>query len=194
MKTRRVNKIGILDEGWYRAEIDGKPSNLYRKWYSMLSRVSYDARIKPHYAGIEADPRFLHFQEFAEWADRQIGSSNPDWHLDKDILQPGNRVYGPDTCLFLPPQLNCLLTTAKAARGKYPVGVGMRRTENNFMIRCSIDGEQVRLFGFSSPETAFAAYKVIKELNVKRLAEKFRHQIDPRAYERLLAYEAKITD
>lgn len=32
------------------------------------------------------------------------------WQLDKDLLCPGNKVYGPDTCLWLPRSLNSALS------------------------------------------------------------------------------------
>lgn len=31
------------------------------------------------------------------------------WHLDKDILLKGNKVYSPETCAFVPAKINSLL-------------------------------------------------------------------------------------
>ena len=48
---------------------------------------------------------------------------------------------------------------------------------------CGVEKQPIYLF--STPQEAFHAYKVAKENHIKLLAEKYRDQIDPRAYEAL---------
>ena len=48
-----------------------------------------------------------------------------DWEgkfIDKDLLFPGNKVYGPDTCVFVTRQLNNLFTD-HGGRGPHKQGV-----------------------------------------------------------------------
>lgn len=62
-----------------------------------------------------------------------------DWegkHLDKDILRPANKVYGPDACVFVPGQLNAFLNDRGAARGEYPIGVTWNRQRGKLLARC----------------------------------------------------------
>ncbi len=47
---------------------------------------------------------------------------------------------------------------------------------------------------FSTPETAFQAYKIAKEQAIKDMANKWKDQIDPRAYDALMNYQVEITD
>lgn len=58
----------------------------------------------------------------------------------------------------------------------------------------NIGGATKYLGTFKTPEQAFQAYKHAKENHIKLLAEKYRGQIDPRAYEALLNYKVEITD
>ena len=41
---------------------------------------------------------------------------------------------------------------------------------------------------------AFYAYKTVKEAYTKEVAEKWKDQIDPRAYEALMKYKVDIND
>jgi hypothetical protein len=43
-------------------------------------------------------------------------------------------------------------------------------------------------------QEAFSAYKVFKEALIKQVAEKYKLQLDPRAYKALLNYEVNIND
>lgn len=46
------------------------------------------------------------------------------WHLDKDILVAGNKIYSPETCLFVPNRINSLLIRG-VKTGPLPLGVSM---------------------------------------------------------------------
>jgi hypothetical protein len=47
------------------------------------------------------------FQNFAEWFCKNYCDASMDkWQLDKDIIVPGNRVYSPETCCFVPNAVN----------------------------------------------------------------------------------------
>ena len=54
--------------------------------------------------------------------------------------------------------------------------------------------EKIRLGYFSTPEEAFQIYKEAKEAYIKEVANKWKDQIDPRAYEALMNYQVEITD
>lgn len=58
----------------------------------------------------------------------------------------------------------------------------------------SKNGEVIHLGYFDTPEEAFYAYKPVKEAYIKALAEKWKDQIDTRAYEALMNWTIEITD
>ena len=55
-------------------------------------------------------------------------------------------------------------------------------------------GTQEHLGYFNTELEAFKAYKQAKESFVKEQAEKWKSQIDPRAYNALMNYEVNIDD
>ena len=144
----------------------------YAKWLGMLTRV-YDSSLhakRPSYANCTIHPDWLLFSNFRQWMLRQ------DWegkHLDKDLLVPGNKEYGPDTCLFISDALNNLLTLRQRGRGDLPLGVS-RTTINGseyFTASCSFYGKQKRLGYFKTPEEAAQCYIKAKNAYIQELAD-----------------------
>lgn len=167
---------------------------MYRVWNGMLRRAEPKyAERHPTYAGTSVALEFHRFAEFSEWAMQQVGWNGDGFQLDKDLLVRGNRTYSPATCVFLPRAVNVLLTRGNGNRGALPIGVKVFR-HTGYSARMKIDGQDTRLGIFKTVGDAFAAYKRAKEENIKRIAELYRCQIDPRAYTALMAYEVEITD
>ena len=55
-------------------------------------------------------------------------------------------------------------------------------------------GKPVRLGFYSTEIEAFNAYKQAKEVHIKNMANKWKGQIDDRAYNALMNYKVEITD
>lgn len=183
---------GILGDA---ENIDVK-SQVYTSWVGMVKRCytfyDYNPRAKINYGDCSVREDFLYFPNYIAWFDKQI--VQPKWQLDKDLLVPGNKVYSPDTCIFLPRALNTFLTIRKNDRGPYPLGVTIHEDTGHYEAACNRDGKRIYLGVYKTPEAAFAAYKVEKEAYAKDLAERWKYVIDSRAYEALMNYEVSITD
>ena len=135
---------------------------------------------------------FTDFQDFAEWCQDQIGYLE-GFHLDKDLLLRGNKEYGKDTCVFLPQEVNKLLTKRDRFRGEYPLGVQADR--GSIRASCHTGTGRATVLGyFKNPVKAFEVYKKFKENHMKEVAQQWKSQIDPRAYQALMDYEVLITD
>ena len=167
----------------------------YKLWAGMINRCHNELfhKNKLSYAKCWVSDDFLAFSKFHNWCQNQIGFNQPNFELDKDLLEKGNKEYHPDKCVFLPRELNLFLRRKPQVRGLYPIGVTINRF-GNYTPQISIKGRNVHLGTFKTIEQAFQAYKHAKENHIKLLAEKYRDQIDPRAYEALLNYEVEITD
>lgn len=184
--------VGIMERGEFpTCDGTGKATQLARRWDKMLYRC-YGPKHNPRtksYEGCEVDPRFHRFQDFAAWAVRQCGFDQPGFALDKDILVRGNRVYGPDTCAFIPRDLNLLMVSSRQVETGLPTGVGRMARTKGFAAQISVRNKKTWIGNYPTPEDAFAAYKARKEQLIKEAAEQYRAMIDPRVYQALLAFE-----
>ena len=110
---------------------NGKNLKFYDVWTSMLSRCyskKHQAKF-PTYRGCSVCREWLSLSTFKVWFDANY---RDNMALDKDILIPGNKVYCPEACRFVPQYVNTLLTDAAAARGACSLGV--RAMEPNAKI------------------------------------------------------------
>lgn len=84
--------------------------------------------------------------------------------VDKDLLIAGNRVYGPDRCVFISQALNAFVTDCARARGEWPVGVSFNKRLSKFVAYCSnpFTGKFDHLGCFSNPELAHEAWRKAK--------------------------------
>ena len=190
-----VYGVGIIGAK-YPITINGVKTKEYLLWGSMLKRCYSDTfkKKRPTYKDCEASENFKSYEHFYEWCNSQVGFKD-GFHLDKDLLVKGNKVYSESTCVFLPQEVNTLLTKSESSRGGHLIGVCWNKTNKAFVARVHKNkGEQEYLGLFNTELEAFKAYKTAKESFVKEQANKWKGKVDPRAYEALTNYEVSIDD
>lgn len=188
--------IGFIEKPVSAYGRNGNHQRYISFWRHMFHRC-YSQKVhadRPTYQGCSVHQRFHKFEDFLIWAEEQVGNDQQGWELDKDLIVKGNTVYGPETCVFLPPRINKLFMASEASRGDLPIGVIRRKGSQRFTARCHTGNGRKQIGSFASPAEAFAAYKVFKEEVVKSVAEKYRGLIDDRAYLALMSYTVEITD
>ena len=186
--------VGFIDvEG---ASIGRKMTKEYHLWNNMLNRC-YNEKIlssNPTYKDCHVSEEWRYLSNFKEWCHQQIGFDQVGWHLDKDILSKDNKVYSEDTCVFVPSEINSLITKADRIRGKYPIGIYEDKQAGKFKVRISVEGKQKHIGRYYCEKEAFNAYKQAKEAYIKEVTNKWKDQIDHRVYEALMNYVVEITD
>ena len=200
-----VYGVGIIGAK-YPSSISGRNTKEYMLWIDMLKRCYSDTNVcdtskkrYPTYKGCKVSDNFKSYEYFYEWCHSQIGfgvegNGNP-FQLDKDLLIKGNKVYSEDSCVFLPQEINKVLVKRENMRGEHLIGVCWHNTSKSFMATVSKNkGKRENLGLFKTELEAFNAYKKAKESFVKEQANKFKSQIDPRAYNALINYQVEITD
>ena len=191
-----VYGVGILGTK-YPSRVNGVQTKEYELWKGMLKRCYSDAykKKRPTYEGCEVSDNFKSYEYFYEWCHSQIGFDNKGWQLDKDLLIKGNKVYSESTCVFLPAEINLLLTKRTASRGEHLIGVHWCKRDKAFIAKVNKNkGKQEYLGYFKTEIEAFNAYKEAKESFVKEQAEKWKSEIDPRVYKALMNYEVSVDD
>ena len=181
----------------YLTMIDGVKTKEYMLWCSMLERCYSDTyqKKKPTYKSCKVSDNFKSYEYFYEWCHKQVGFDNKGWQLDKDLLIKGNKVYSETTCVFIPSEINLLLIKSTASRGEHLIGVCWDKAKKAFIAQVNKNkGKQEHLGLFNTEIEAYNAYKTAKEAFVKEQAEKWKGQIDPRAYEALMKYKVNIND
>ena len=191
-----VYSVGIIGAK-YPSRVNGVHTREYRLWMDMLRRCYSDGFRKknPTYKGCEVSDNFKSYEYFYEWCNEQIGFGVEGFELDKDLLIKGNKIYNENTCIFIPSEINLVLTKRTTSRGRHLIGVYWNKKYKAFVAQISRNkGKREYLGYFKTEIEAFNAYKKAKEAFVKEQANKWKGQIDIRAYEALMAYTVEITD
>lgn len=197
-----VRGIGI-NSGEYPAYRDRKNVKEYILWGNMLDRCKGNYWEKhPTYIGTTCSENFKNYSFFYEWCQQQKGFKTEDefgarkvWHLDKDILVRGNKVYSEDVCVFVPQRINKLLIKSSSTRGGQTIGVYWHNRDCVFVAQCcNSDDKHKHLGYFDTEQEAFLVYKAYKEALIKQVAEQYKSQIDTRVYDALIQYEVSRND
>jgi len=196
-----VYNKGYSGVGKYKMYNDGKLSKIHITWNSMLKRC-YDEKYKSEhhtYENCSVHTEWLNFQNFAEWYEKNYYEiEKQKMCLDKDILIKGNKVYSPETCIFVPERINTLFLKRDNARGNFPLGV--REYNNKYRARCNYINEnnelkRKELGTYNTPEDAFhLGYKPFKENYIKEMANKYKDRIPKELYDAMYRYVVEITD
>ena len=123
--------------------IDGKRNQrqvwmcyYYQTWVDMLKRC-YSTKTQekhPTYAGCTVSEEWHTFSNFRAWMEKQDFEGK---QLDKDLLFEGNKVYSPDTCVFVSQTVNKFANDHGASRGEWKIGVTWNKEKGKFQSQCS---------------------------------------------------------
>lgn len=186
-----VCSIGYLGEGTYKTSMNGAHTVCYRRWKNLIGRC-YSNKFYTNtkiYKDATVCEEWHNFQNFAKWHEENWKPwMDSSWDLDKDLLVKGNKIYSPETCAFVPQEINTSMTNTLEFRGVYPIGV--RKNKNRFEARFG----KVYLGSFYTPEEAFYSYKKAREIHIKSIADKWKDKIIERIYLVMYNYQVEITD
>lgn len=191
--------VGINDYNG-KVKINGKHLKSYEIWIDILKRLFDESRLlrEPTYRDVEISQEWLYYSNFKRWFDAHSMYYHKGWHLDKDLLSRDKclvkKIYSPLTCVFLPPEINCALATQPKYRADLPIGVRQAESGRFHAVLCNGFKSSKHLGTFDTIEEAFAAYKETKESWLKFLANKYKSELDPKAYKALMEYKVRIDD
>ena len=194
-----VYNKGFVGDGIYKG-CNGTDYEIkrYKFWNSMIERGYSDVykAKQPTYKNCTVCEEWLNYQVFAKWVDKnyyEIDSRR--MQLDKDIIVKGSTVYSPETCVFVPIDINCLFTKRQNLRGKYLIGVS--KDKSKFRSTFTKNTKQVYLGLFETEIEAYLAYKTAKEDYIKQVANDYKSKYSnfpERLYTAMYNYSVDITD
>lgn len=189
---KSVYGVGFIGEGKYSHKEHPK---IYNTWSNMIQRCySSDFHKKQSsYLECEVCKKWHNFQLFAEWYEDNIYDFNGELELDKDVLNKNNKIYSPDTCVFVPKDINMLLVKANTIRGEYPIGVSLYRGKR-FKASITINNKSIHLGYFNSSLLAHEAYKKAKKEYIHSKADEYYRIIPDKLYNALKQYDVEIND
>lgn len=179
-KKNKVYGVGINDADYKIIKIEylGKSQKVlwrcpyYSRWRDMIKRCYSELEQKkyPSYKGCTVCEEWLLFSNFRGWM------SSQDWdgkELDKDVLTEGNKIYSPETCIFVEKEVNLFLRSSPASRGNYPLGVHLDSDSGKFVAQCrQVKGKRKYLGLFGTPEEAHSAWMREKFKQARILASR----------------------
>ena len=171
IKKKLVRGVGVNDADYQVAsDVNGERVSCpyYSAWSRMLARAyscSYH-KLKPTYKNVSVCDEWLTFSNFKNWMVTQ------DWRgkqLDKDIVNPGNKMYSPDNCVFVSSQVNGALLASNASRGELPQGVTAKGRQ--YRARVSLAGVVSELGVYETIKEALHIYCVAKSKYLLKIAD-----------------------
>lgn len=177
--------VGINDADYVVTPlVDGKQvwCKIYQTWNNILKRV-YNDRVKeknPTYINATICDEWHSFMVFRAWVISQ------DWkgkQIDKDIITPGNKHYSPNNCVFVTREINMILAGPRESDNNLPQGVC--RDRKTYRSRCRVNGKNIYIGNFYTPEDASFAYRAFKHNHITEVANQ---QTDIRIKDGLLRH------
>lgn len=180
IERKRVNKYGgygklyNITDNFY----DGPIENIAARWRNLLRRVSTEVS----YKYVTICDEWYNFDNFYKFVKNpENGFKGDGYELDKDILchNRKDKLYSPETCLFIPRILNVVLLDRQTHKtSKYPSGVTDNKNWKYDTIFANIQIGARKLSLCSSNREGrkgiikcFSYYKYAKEFFLKLLTD-----------------------
>lgn len=176
--------VGIND---FNGNLQGDVLRAYRVWTMILERCYSEKLRYKHksYKGCTICDEWKHFSNFYSWwCDNYVEG----FTLDKDIIVKGNKIYSPQTCCFVPQEINAFFTRNDARREDMPIGVNLFKNGKYVARINNGNGEYKHLGYFNSKESAFLEYKAAKEKRARSLANEWKNEISKDVFDVLNNY------
>lgn len=171
-KKKLIAGVGINDCSESVHDENGKLNKAYTVWKSMIHRCysdNYHIR-NPAYKGCAVCNDWHRLSNFKAWFYENYVEG---YQLDKDILVEGNTVYSPETCCFIPGEINKLFESKKKT-AELPIGIQLDTYRNKYMVAIGVNGKLKHVGRFNTLEEAIVARNKAKYESIKELIDKYK--------------------
>ena len=162
----------------------------YKHWKKMRSRCYNIKELnkKKCYQNTLICDEWQDYEKYKVWYDEHYIDG---WQIDKDLLSDSEKIYSPQTCCFLPIELNAFLSSfTKNSTSNTPcIGVFIRY--GRYHARYRTPEKYYNLGTFETLEEAKYAYNSFKKQRFLEHIEKYKDQLEPRVLDALLKFSEK---
>lgn len=184
---RKVFGYGYIGVGKHQPKENGILNVAYQTWRNIIIRCYHEPYkdLNKAYFGIcSICEEWFNYQIFADWYyDNIYPIENERIHIDKDIMVHGNKIYSPDTCVFLPQRINMIFMETPKTRDEDLPNTIYRCSKG---FKASYGGKSLGVF--KTLDEAIEAHDYHKRINIKQVAEEYKDRIPDRAYQALLRW------
>lgn len=154
----------------------------YNIWSNIVSRCNRG------YAKLHED--FYTFDSWLGWAKEQKGFMEKDgndniFQLDSDLFSTDEKMYSPNTCVFIPREINGIckpnMIRSGLPRGVFPLGGKVK----SYKVSIRIDGITKHIGNYKTIEEASAVSKQARLDRVVHLEIKYNGVVDSKVFEEL---------
>ena len=152
------------------ASENGKRKRSYETWCNMLKRCYYHPTLnkQPTYQVCTVHSDWHIYSNFDTWFQKNYIQG---FDLDKDLLVYGNKEYGPNTCRFVPRNINGLFLDCGSRKGQYMIGVSFCKKRNKYQSQCSDGIKKQNIGRFDTELEAHNAWRSFKLSVIKKVAD-----------------------
>lgn len=175
----------VLNIGYIGIVTNEDKLKYYSSWHHMLSRC-YTKHYGKTYEDCFVHESWHSFENFVNWCKINYIDG---YELDKDLLVNGNKMYGPETCCFIPKAINNLFYQSNGNHEKYGIRVINENGSVRYRPRMKYFNSEIYLGSFETLQEAIDVYKKSKENYIKQVADKWKDKISEKVYNRLKNYE-----
>jgi hypothetical protein len=171
--------VGINDANYpINPIVNGKRKmcHFYAVWNNMIRRCYMDDKdrrqVETPYIGCSVVEEWHKFSNFKSWMETQ------DWRdkqLDKDLKVHGNKIYGPKTCVFIPKEINTLISEGR--HSSYQLKKGLTIDHGKIRARIRKYGKLYQIGNFDNEKDAHDAWVIERKKYIMEVAEKSESQI-----------------
>lgn len=163
-------------------------NKFYNIWRNMLKRC-YDEKSKEYaksYGDCTVCDEWHNFQNFKQWCIKNYYEvKDSKMQLDKDILVRNNKIYSPNTCCFVPDDINKLFVGIN----NNLCGISWDKDRRKWSSNCNKNGELQHLGRFNNLSEAILAYNHFKENLIKEKARSYKEYLPNYIYDVLMDYK-----
>ena len=166
-----------------------KEDRAYNIWSHLMKRCYGSKKLKA-YKDCSICDEWKLFSNFKRFYDDNC--KDKSFHLDKDLLVQGNKIYSPETCVFVPEEINETIKTEWTINKSLPLGITITKF-GKYRVKCRTDRDVVNdhIGCYDTIEEAFSVYLEHKKRRFRNMAVKYHSngQIDDRTYKAILDYK-----